>query len=131
LRFSDRGLLATYLADVREIGFADLTPMAGPLRTAARDSALIAILGELDPVTLRTLADAHPRGRSSPAFAMLLDVETWVDPELPPEGRPVFAAADVLRSAGWRATVVRCGDSTSLAWQVLMAGFAGSRVGVR
>jgi uncharacterized protein (DUF58 family) len=131
LRFGDRGMLATYLADVREIGHGDLTPMAGPLRTAARDSALIAILGDLDPVTLRTLADAHPRGRSSPAFAMLLDVETWADPELPAEGRPVAAAADVLRSAGWRATVVRCGDSTAFAWQLLMAGFAGAGMAFR
>jgi uncharacterized protein (DUF58 family) len=126
LRFGDRGTLATYLADVREIGHSDLTPMAGPLRTAARDSALIAVLGRLDAVTLRTLADAHPRGRSSPAFAVLLDVDTWADPDVPAEGRPVTAAADVLRNAGWRATVVRCGDSTALAWQLLMAGFAGA-----
>jgi uncharacterized protein (DUF58 family) len=131
MRLGDRGLLATYLADVHEIGHSDLTPMAGPLRTAARDSSLVAILGELDPVTLRTLADAHPRGRSSPAFAMLLDVETWADPDLPADERPVFAAADVLRNAGWRATVVRCGDSTALAWQLLMAGFAGVGTSVR
>jgi hypothetical protein len=111
---------------VREIGQTDLAPMAGPLRTAARDSALVAVLGRLDPVTLSTLADAHPRGRSSPACALLLDVDTWADPELPPEKRPVFAAAEVLRNAGWRATVVRCGDTTPQAWQLLMAGFAST-----
>jgi hypothetical protein len=96
--------------------------MAGPLRTAARDSALIGVLGRLDPITLRTLADAHPRGRSSPALALLLDVDTWLDPELPPTGRPVHSAAEVLRNAGWRATVVRCGDTTPQAWQLLLAG---------
>jgi uncharacterized protein (DUF58 family) len=123
VRFGDSGQLASYLAGVREIGQADLTPMAGPLRTAARDSALITVLGRLDPVTLRTLADAHPRGRSSPAFALLLDVDTWAEPGLPADGRPVTAAAEVLRSAGWRATVVRRGDTTAQAWQLLMAGF--------
>jgi uncharacterized protein (DUF58 family) len=126
VKFGNRGLLASHLATVREIGQVDFTPMAGPLRTAARDSALIAVLGRLDPVTLRTLADAHPRGRSSPAFALLLDVDTWADPEIPAEGRPVHAAAEVLRNAGWRVTAVRCGDSTAHAWQMLMAGFAWS-----
>jgi uncharacterized protein (DUF58 family) len=126
VRFGDSGRLATHLATVREIAQADLAPMAGPLRTAARDSALIAVLGRLDPVTLRTLADAHPRGRSSPALALLLDVDTWADPELPPGGRPVDAAAEVLRDAGWRATVVRCGDATPQAWQLLLAGFGSA-----
>jgi uncharacterized protein (DUF58 family) len=126
VKFGDRGRLATHLASVREIGQADLAPIAGPLRTAARDSALVAVLGRLDPVTLRTLADAHPRGRSSPAFAMLLDVDTWIDPDLPPDGRTVNGTAAVLRNAGWRVTVVRCGDTNRQAWQVLMAGFGSS-----
>jgi uncharacterized protein (DUF58 family) len=126
VKFADSGRLSTHLAGVREIGQADLTPMAGPLRTAARDSALVAVLGRLDPVTLRTLADAHPRGHSSPVFALLLDVDTWADPELPAEGRPVNAAAEVLRNSGWRATVVRCGDTTARGWQMLLAGFASS-----
>jgi uncharacterized protein (DUF58 family) len=122
LRFADRGQLATHLADAAPLGHYDLTPMAGPLRTAARDSALVAVLGRLDPVTLRTLADAHPRGRSAPALALVLDVETWADPGLPAEGRPVEAAAAVLRSAGWRAVVVRCGDTVAQSWRVLMSG---------
>jgi len=84
----------------------------------------VAVLGRLEPVTLRTLADAHPRGRSAPALAMLLDVDTWRDPELPAGGRAVNAAAEVLRNAGWRVTVVRCGDPTALAWQLLLAGSA-------
>lgn len=127
VRVADRGRLAGYLASVREIGQADLTAMAGPLRAATRDSALIAILGRLDPVTLRTLADAHPRGRSSPALAMLLDVDSWRDPELPPTGRPIQHAAEVLRNSGWRVTIVRCGDPTARAWQLLLAGTGARR----
>jgi uncharacterized protein (DUF58 family) len=126
VRFGDSGQLATYLAGVREIGHSDLTPMAGPLRAAARDSALVAVLGRLDPVTLRTLADAHPRGRSAPACGLLLDVESWAGADPEREDSAINAAAAVLRNAGWRIAVVRCGDTTAQAWQVLMSGFLSS-----
>ena len=129
LRVADRGRLTGYLAGVREIGQGDLTAMAGPLRVAARDSALVAILGRVDPVTLRTLADAHPRGRSSPALAMLLDVDTWRDQELAAAtGRPVHHTAEVLRNAGWRVTIVSCGEPTARAWQLLLGGTASARM---
>jgi uncharacterized protein (DUF58 family) len=134
LRFADPGRLTGHLAGVREIGLergvGDLRPMAGPLRTAARDSTLIAILGRLDPVTLRTLADAHPRGRSSPTFAMLLDVDSWTEPDQSPEHREVDAAAGVLRNAGWRVAVVRSGDPTPQIWRLLMADSAAARMTV-
>jgi uncharacterized protein (DUF58 family) len=126
LRFADTGRLATHLAGVREVGHTNLSPMAGAIRTAARDSSLVAVLGRLDPASLRTLADAHPRGRSSPAFALLLQVETWRDPEAEETSAETAAAAEVLRSAGWRVAIVRCGDPTAQAWQVLLAGFTSS-----
>lgn len=126
LRFGEPQRLATHLAGVRELGHPDLASMAGSIRTAARDSALIAVLGRMDPASLRTLADAHPRGRSSPAFALMLDVESWRDPDTDSPQPKVEAAAAVLRNAGWRVTVVRCGDTTPQAWQVLLAGFASS-----
>jgi uncharacterized protein (DUF58 family) len=127
LRFASPVPLTHHLAGVREVGYLDLTAMAGQIRSAARDSSLIAVLGRLDPATLRTLADAHPRGRSSPAFGLLLDVDTWRDPD--PDGTrrtEVAAGAAVLRNAGWRVTVVRHGETTPEAWQVLLAGFATS-----
>ncbi len=124
-RFGDTTALTSHLAGVRELPHPDLTPMAAAIRTAARDSSLVAVLGRLDPASLRTLADAHPRGRSSPAFALLLDVETWRDPELTGP-REIEATAGVLRNAGWRVTTVRCGDATATAWGVLLAGFATS-----
>jgi uncharacterized protein (DUF58 family) len=125
-RFAAPLALTHHLAAVRELGYLDLSSMATQIRSAARDSSLIAVLGRLDPVTLRTLADAHPRGRSSPAFALLLDVDSWRDSD--PEGSrtEVARGAAVLRNAGWRVTVVRHGDTTPEAWQVLLAGFASS-----
>lgn len=124
-RFADTTALTSHLAGVRALPHPDLTAMAPAIRMAARDSSLVAVLGRLDPASLRVLADAHPRGRSSPAFALLLDVETWRDPDRS-GGREVEAAAGVLRNAGWRVTTVRCGDLTATAWGVLLAGFATS-----
>jgi uncharacterized protein (DUF58 family) len=124
LRFGDAGGLATHLATVREIGQRDLTPWAAPVRTATRDSAVVAILGRLDPASLRMLADAHPRGHFSPALAMLLDVDTWLQPD-GPGGADTEAMADVLRGAGWRVAVVRCGDNTVQHWRTLLTGSAG------
>lgn len=136
LRFVDTARFATHLATLRETVSPDLGPVAGALRAAARDSALVAILGRLDPRALRMLADATPRGRSSPCFAILLDVDTWLMP--PAEQLPDYvvpseceATAQVLRNAGWRVAVARCGATTAQTWQVLLAGLASSmRIGV-
>ena len=127
LRLADPSRLALHLASVRELGLQDFAPLAGTVRTAVRESSLVAVLGRLDPQSLRILADAHPRGRSVPACALLLDVATWRDPEREDGAAPELAAeAAVLRNAGWRVATVRCGEPTALAWQVLMSGFAGS-----
>ena len=111
--------LVEHLAVVKLARQPDLTPAAGQLRAAARDSALIAILGRLDPDTLRILADAHPRGLSVPALALLLDVATWADAGAEPDAH-CAATARVLTSAGWRVVVVRRGDRTPERWQTLV-----------
>jgi uncharacterized protein (DUF58 family) len=125
MKISDSGRLASHLAAVRELPLPNLSPLAGQIRSAVRESSFVAVLGRLDTASLRMLADAHPRGRSSPAFALLLDVETWRDPEAP-DTREVQSAAAVLRNAGWRVAVARCGDTTPQAWQMLLAGFVSS-----
>ncbi|HKC29081.1 MAG TPA: DUF58 domain-containing protein [Jatrophihabitans sp.] len=125
LRMADRSSMASHLAAVRELAHADLTPLAGAIRTAAREASLVAVVGHLDPASLRTLADAHPRGRATPAFAIMLDVNTWRDPESG-GSTELDAAAAVLRSAGWRVTRVRNGDATALAWQVLLSGYGAT-----
>jgi hypothetical protein len=64
----------------------------------------------------------HPRGTSRTALALVLDAVSWSHgPAEPGEAaRPVSArcaaAVNVLRSAGWQAVVVRCGESVAHAW---------------
>jgi uncharacterized protein (DUF58 family) len=125
LRMANSDQLASHLANAREQKYLDLTPLAAPIRTAVRESSLVAVLGRLDAASIRILADAHPRGRSASALAVLLDVATWRDPDAAASSE-LDAAAAVLRNAGWRVAKVRCGDSTALAWEVLLSGFASS-----
>jgi uncharacterized protein (DUF58 family) len=132
MRFGDPTHLAAHLATVREGANNDLTPLAPVIRSAARDSALFAVLGKLHAPALRLLADSHPRGRSSPAFALLLDTPTWAGGhDRNGTGRDestAEASAAVLRNAGWRVAVVHQGMSTADAWQLLLAGFAPTTV---
>ena len=90
---------------------------------------MIAVLGEVDPVTLDVLSQVHPRGTSRTAIALLLDVMTWslgIVPEArgldgAPQASPrCAAAANVLRSAGWKTAVVRCGDSIADTWAAVI-----------
>ncbi|PZS32403.1 MAG: DUF58 domain-containing protein [Pseudonocardiales bacterium] len=126
------GRLGDHLATVRSAQSNDLSSIAGLARSAARDSALIAVLGLLDSTSLRVLAEAHPRGAAIPAFALLLDTQTWLSP--PPSGVAAAGistdcdiAARVLRAAGWSVVVVGCGQTTPAAWQnLLRAGNGGA-----
>lgn len=114
--------VADHLAVVRAGGRSTLTTLDQMLPNLARESTLIAVLGELDTASLRLLAGVHPRGTASSALALLLDTATWADQGTAhvPNTR-VVNAARVLRSAGWRAQVVRCGDSVAAACQALLA----------
>jgi uncharacterized protein (DUF58 family) len=126
------GRLGDHLATVRSAQSADLSSVAGLARSAARDSALVAVLGLLDSTSLRVLADAHPRGAAIPAFALLLDTATWLSPPVQgtvaaPVSDPCDTAARVLRAAGWSVVVVGCGETTPAAWQnLLRAGKGGA-----
>lgn len=130
MRFTDRGHLVTQLACVRETRTAELTTLTTAIRSAARESTLIAVLGRLDPPTLRLMADSHPRGRSSPPLAMLLDVDSWAAPSAGagPEAavRDVDTAAAVLRNSGWRVVVVRHGMAMPQVWRLLLSGLSST-----
>lgn len=92
-RFGDATAVARHLALVRAQKHYGLATLATQLRAAARDSALVAVLGRVSPDDLRLLADAQPRARSAPALALLLDVDSWVGP--PPEDGDSGIGGDV------------------------------------
>jgi uncharacterized protein (DUF58 family) len=115
VRFDGPAALADHLAGVDASPGTDLQQAAGAMRSAARDSALIAVVGDLDPVSVQVLADTHPRGGAMPAFAMVLDVETWSG-----NAAAVLPAVAVLQAAGWQVVVVRRGESIADTWQALL-----------
>jgi uncharacterized protein (DUF58 family) len=123
--------VADHFAVVRTTARPTLEPLQRLLVSVARESTLIAVLGELDSVSLRLLAAVHPRGTSTSAHALLLDTRSWVHGPAggpPPQESRAHDAARVLRSAGWHAVVVRCGDSVAEVASTLFAprGAAGT-----
>ncbi len=118
-RFDTSGRLVDHLAGLRVARQTDLSAIAGITRAAARDSALVAVVGRLDPVSLRILAEAHPRGLSVPAFALVLDTASWLN-AAPLTDDNCAATARVLTAAGWRVIVVRQGMRISDAWLSLL-----------
>ncbi|MGH8862463.1 MAG: DUF58 domain-containing protein [Jatrophihabitantaceae bacterium] len=114
------GQVADHLAVVRTSARPSLEPLDQMLAAVARESTLIAVLGELDSHSLRMLAGVHPRATSTGALALVLDTGTWRDGPggagAPTTGR----VAQVLRAAGWRVHLVRCGDSVAHATQLLL-----------
>jgi uncharacterized protein (DUF58 family) len=120
VHFDSASRLGDHLATAVASSRPDLTQVAATLRTAARDSAVVAIVATLDGDSLRTLAESHPRGSAIPAFALLLDTETWRSPGSDRGTESCVAAARVLRGAGWRAVVVRNTDTVADTWQALL-----------
>jgi uncharacterized protein (DUF58 family) len=120
--------LCEHLAGVQPVHQADLTPAAAVLKAAARDSALTAVLGNLDRASLDVLAGAHPRGSPVPAVALLLDTATWAGARPAGPDSPCHRAARTLRAAGWHVAVVRRGDTAARAWQSATRGGAGLSV---
>ena len=122
--------LLDHLAPVRPSRSSDLSGVGDQLRRAGRDSALIAIVGTLDPTSVRVLAESHPRGSAIPAFALLLDTATWQPAESGPGASTpdkCSGPARVLRSAGWQVVVVRRGAAVAGVWgSLLRPGASGS-----
>jgi hypothetical protein len=119
--------LSEILATIGTTQRNDLSPFSTSLRALSQESTVIAALGEVDPVSLDALSQVHPRGTSRTAIALLLDVLTWSTgiPEPTTDGPPppsprCAAAANVLRSAGWKTVIVRCGDTIADRWAAVI-----------
>jgi uncharacterized protein (DUF58 family) len=144
-RFGSQGTFVDHLAEVNARAEASLLPIVPQLRHAMRDSTVVAVLGRLDDANVHALADAHPRGSATPAFAILLDVDSWATPAEPgsdsvgpiwtQDGRRV---AETLRAAGWWVVPARSTDSIPAVWTRLLrqraaspgsAALANSRLG--
>jgi hypothetical protein len=120
---SETAEVADYLATARPSSRPRLDAYDGVLGPIARESTLVAVLGDLDPRSLHVLAGVHPRGSSSTALALLLDTATW---GLGPGAKSAAStaqtnnAARVLQSAGWQTVIVRCGDGVAQSLQKLL-----------
>lgn len=133
----DATQVADRMAVARPSSRRTLEPLRGVLGPLARESTLVAVLGDLDPASLRVLAAVHPRGTSSTAYAVLLNTESWAravpHSELTPS-RPDRAqnSARVLRAAGWQVVVAHRGDAVAQVLQRTLAPrTAASLAGVR
>lgn len=121
----DAGQIAERLAVARPSSRPTLEPIARLLAATARESAVLAILGNLDPASLRLLTGVHPRGTATAAYALLLDTATWAvaapheagaphgsfaAPTGSPASTQVERSLRVLRAAGWHTAVARRAD---------------------
>jgi hypothetical protein len=104
-------------------------PIAPQLRSAARDSTLVAVLGSLDDASVQAIADSRARGSAAPAFAILLDAVTWArSAERQVDSSPLRTKrdatteniAETLRAAGWWVAVARSGDSIAATYSRLL-----------
>ncbi|HEY7009641.1 MAG TPA: DUF58 domain-containing protein [Jatrophihabitantaceae bacterium] len=124
LPMTETAQVADHLATVEASPRTNLDALDGLLGPLTRESTMIAVLGDLDPRSLRLLAGVHPRGTSSTALALLLDTMSWAKgPNFrnsPPDPQ-VQNAERVLRAAGWQTLVVRCGEGVAISLQTLMS----------
>jgi uncharacterized protein (DUF58 family) len=141
-RFASQASFVDHLAEVVPTRNDSLLPIVAQLRAAMRDSTVVAVLGRVDDATVHALAEAHPRGSATPAFAILLDVDSWRDAD--PDGEPgdvvgdepdpvperqvpetIWSAdgrrvAETLRASGWCVVPARSGDAMPVIWTRLL-----------
>ena len=126
-RFGSQGALVDHLADVTARNEASLLPIVPQLRQAMRDSTVVAVLGRIDDSSAHALAEAHPRGSATPAFAILLDVDSWhAGPEPSDDlAAPIWTnesrrVAETLRAAGWWVVPARADEAIPAVWARLL-----------
>lgn len=125
-RFGSQPSFIDHLADARAGDQTSLLPVVPLLRDAMRDSTVVAVLGRVDDASMHALAEAHPRGSATPAFAVLLDVDSWREGRPAEDGAaPIWTSesrriAETLRAAGWWVVPARSTDSVPAVWTRLL-----------
>ena len=131
LRGTDsRAAILDSLAVVSPSGRADFTPSGlGP--RALGEGLLVAVLGALTPREAQELARMPQAfGSRRAAVAIIVDTSSWSAVGSRDSDRDaVEDAAALLRSAGWRATVLEPGEDVTVAWNRLGAGVVSRRGG--
>lgn len=133
-RFGSQAAFVDHLAEVTARNETSLLSIVPQLRQAMRDSTVVAVLGRIDDTSVHALAEAHPRGSATPAFAVLLDVESWRGGPAPDESAPngpIWTAesrrvAETLRAAGWWVVPARASDPIPAIWTRLLRQRAAS-----
>src|SRR6266536_2801020 len=139
-RFASQSSFVDHLAEVVPTRSDSLLAAVPHLRAAMRDSTVVAVLGRVDDASVHALAEAHPRGSATPAFAMLLDVDSWYNAGAgdhaaaegaSPAPGTIWTAesrrvAETLRAAGWCVVPARAGESIPSVWTRLLRQRAAS-----
>lgn len=128
VRYTGPTELVEHLADVRATSATDLADVVPILRESARDSTVIAVIGQLDQGAARALATVQPRGSSTTPFVVLIDAPTWSDGSGAESAAArrgpteLFdpTAAELLRNAGWWVARSTSADSVPAVWRQLM-----------
>jgi uncharacterized protein (DUF58 family) len=116
---TDAAALLDTLADVTPHPGRDLAELLDQLRDVGNEATVIAIVGRLDAVSLRTLTRVHPRGAITPALAIVLDTASWREPG---SSDPSWAnSAATLQSSGWTVARARSGDHIGATWAGLIS----------
>jgi hypothetical protein len=96
------------------------------LNGLGRETSVFAVLAAYDRTALGELA-SRPRIPGS-AVAVLLRPWTWFGPEASVAGDETWqAAADAMRTAGWRVVAAEHGDELADLWPALLSTRAGLR----
>ncbi|MBA3524555.1 MAG: DUF58 domain-containing protein [Geodermatophilaceae bacterium] len=122
--FSTGHLLLDELALVTSSASTDLSQGVQAVRQAAEEGLLVAVLADVDPEEVQSLAAG--RSGSARGIAVLLDVSTWMTSgDRAAMASRHRAAVAVLRHAGWRVVVGSRGATITEAWaQAAVSAFA-------
>lgn len=126
--------VAEHLAELTPSARNQLDHLVSAAQAAARESVIVAVLGELDRTSLDALLAVSRAGQRAGGtlLAVLLDVESWRRGTRAGErtGRATDDAGARLRAEGWTVAIARHGESVSAVWDRMLRTGEGGRFDV-